>query len=203
MDEHTQALEQHRLYRGPITGGDSSDDDLDPDKVLEDALKDKLEDDKPDSKPEPKPEPKPAPRKPAAQGEDEALSLAWSIATDYVKESCPDLDDDLLQIVRAAAGTSPVAFKEKAKQLQAKMTARKTQAGGDEERRKQELVEKVFGGSGPGGDLTQQKPPVSPSTEDRLKDAVAKGDQRGIVQSIADTIKEKKVFERGVTLVVD
>lgn len=142
-------------------------------------------------------------KEPAGRGQDESLQVAWSLVEDHVKETCPDLDEDMLAIVKAAS-SGPVDFKTKAKQMQLKVAAKKGTAETDEEKQKRALAEKVFGESGgPGGDANLAKQKGAPTTEESLKTAVEKSDSKAILQSVAQTITDKKLFGRGVSLIVE
>lgn len=137
--------------------------------------------------------------------QDAATRMAWSLSEDYVKDTCPDLDAETLEIVKAAAGEDPVAFKNKAKQMQAKLAAAKKPLTPEDEaeRKKRELAEQVFDGGGKGGDKTVAQAPPKATVQEDLKKAIDAKDRKGIVKSVARAINEGKVFERGVGMVIE
>lgn len=185
-----------------------SEETLDAQAVI-DKLNELDEDEvgRPEPKPAPapvsKPEPAPEPVKPAVRGQDDpALAVAWSLVEDHVAETCPDLDEEMRSVIRDASNGNPLKFKEIAKKMQAKVTAKKSDSMSDQEQLKKDITEKVFDGGGQGGDSAVAKV-KQPTAEDKMKAAVAKGDSRGILQSVAQNINDKKLFERGVEIIVD
>lgn len=180
----------------PIAGGSGEGDghEIDPADVV--AAVDAVDEAGKPKPPAKEPVKQPA-REIAAAAEDKAdasLRLAWSLAEDHVKDACPDVDAETLDILKRASGNDPVMFKNEAKKMQAKMAALKTppKDPNDPTALAEKLTKEIFSGGGPGGDPNRGGPEKPKKPEERVKEAVEKGDSAGLARATVDVINTGK-----------